>query len=1095
MAQLAAVENALYYPTALRAVQIFREKYLSLYGAQGWVFDPCCGEGDAVKELVKPSSPTAYYKMKTAGVELEELRAQAAAEKLDKAVQGDFESFLIETSPILIFMNPPYDYIGGERAEIIWINAIAPYLQRYRQMILVLPERFVEGGQDEKKLCLALFKNGLQLAKTRPYGGERVGAMRFPDPEYNDFKQYFIVVERPYGQPGLEPNIPIEGVVGEVTKKPHINLEGGNWRTFDIIAKEKTEYRTKLDDRKLMELFGKPKGEIPIIPLQQLREEITAALIAGGMFMGVPVDNTIVRGGIRIKTKRTRVKNTNNVEDIETQQMIAYVSELDMKTGEIETYDSETDEEAFGVRIEAIAKALQIELTNNQETVFVKDRDLERFSKRIEKVHAPKIIEGRQNGLFPTQIEAACTIMRGWEKQKSIFLVGEMGVGKTITSIAAAIGQVVYREPDKQKILILLPSKNDLVKKWKEEIALSCRELTPKIFHVSTIEELQHAFSQTGLTFILIKESMVKRSSGWEQVKLVDTMKTQKCHRCGQVSKLFNTKGELPTKDDEILYCSRCNEKHKQDTRNKQGKGDQTTNIKTYMTKYYAKYRWESNDEKRRAMELVKEQAAAFNNGVYGNKGNAYYPLAKYISKHYQGDYVLVADEAHQYKAGDSARGYAAGHLIVGAYKVLYMTGTFYNGYASSMFFSLFRANEQFQKEWTYDGVLDFVRLYGLEQKSTKTYFSEDKDTWSGYARKPSTTVKEIPGIHPAIIATMLPFTLFMKLKDLDFELPPQKSSTLFLDMPEETNKQLKNYLEKVRQQGIADWKETGSKSLLGSLTWARNGVYDSYPTGDKIYDEDKVKVRFSFPPINPDKMTPKEEAALRIVQHHKRRGFPSIIGYLQADRRPIQTRLIELFRKYGMRLEYMSSSVSDRVAFCTRVYESGADAIISNPQLMREGIDLLMVGATIWFSATDDAVLVNQFNARNHRIGQEHVTYAYYLGYNETYQAEIWKRTAKKVAAMQATQGDVRTGLSALLGDPDLISTVQNHLLDFAHYESDLSLDDFEPLEVMTANTKHIEKEESWYSYKDWAEEKGIEIPVRKRRSAKVPEAQMTLF
>lgn len=1091
MAQLAAIENALYYPTPTRVIQLFREKHLSLAYSRGLAFDPCCGEGSALKALF---DGVVSCNVKTAGIELEKKRASEAVNNLDFAYHGAFEDFDIETEIGFIFMNPPYDTANGERVEITWINMVAPLLPKGKSMMLVLPERFVEGGVDEGKLILALYKNGLTLIPASKYiDRDQVGAFKFPEPEYNDFKQYILVVYKPYSRPDRVDRIHVEGVVGEVDRRINsVELSDRVPDTFDVV-KSKKKYETKITEQELIDLFGQPTEQIPVTPLQSMRPEMTAAIIAGGMFSGVEMGNKVVRGGVKIKHVTTIQQTHNATEEIVTQKMIAKVSELDMETGDVVVFDSETDEDAFGERIEKIAHKLQAVLDEKNPCIFDREKDLARLSRKFELVHAPRVIDGKQNGLFPTQIEAAATVLRGWEMYKTVFLSGEMGVGKTITSIAAAIGRVKNKKSDAQNIVILLPSKNDLVEKWEEEIRLSCRDLNIEVFDVRTIPDVQRAFAHKGITVILVKESMVKRTSGWSHIWL----NKGKCFNCGKKAQLLNSDGEFPERNDETLYCDQCGIMHRTDVRNDRGKGDAVDTLKEYMQLYYSRYKWKNNDEKREAMRLVKRHAEQFKYTQYGNSGNAYYPLAKYILKHYSGTYVLVEDEAHQYKGGDSARGYASHQLIIGADRVLKMTGTFYNGYASSIFFQLYRANANFRKLWDYDSVNDFVALYGLQQKVTKVYNSSEQSTWSGYTKKPSVRVKEIPGIHPAMIATMLPFTVFMKLSDLDVSLPPQHSATLFMDVPETPKKLINNYLSNINAGAQAEMKEDGSMSLMGSLTWARGGAFDAYPIGDQIYDkDDKSKIKYSLSPIQPEKLAPKEEAVIRLVLKHRNMGFPSVIGYLQADRRPIQDRLIKLFEDYGLKLVYMPSTVKSRVPFVKAAFKDGADAIITNPNLMREGIDLLMINATIWMSAVDDAVLVNQFNARSNRIGQTHETYVYYLGYNETYQAEQWTRTAKKVAAMQAMHGDVRTGISALLGDMDLIATVQNHLLTFERYESDMTMDDLPPLEKVVT-TQKPKKAEGWYSFASWAEDKGVDIKDVKPRSRKVivPDAQIAMF
>ena len=76
------------------------------------------------------------------------------------------------------------------------------------------------------------------------------------------------------------------------------------------------------------------------------------------------------------------------------------------------------------------------------------------------------------------------------------------------------------------------------------------------------------------------------------------------------------------------------------------------------------------------------------------------YSIAKYIHRYLKHhiDYV-VFDEMHQLKAGDSAQGEAFGDLASVARKVIGLTGTLLNGYASGIFYILYRTFAQTMKK------------------------------------------------------------------------------------------------------------------------------------------------------------------------------------------------------------------------------------------------------------------------------------------------------------------------------------------------------------------------------------------------------------
>lgn len=67
------------------------------------LFDPCCGEGDALRQLGNGEYARTY------GAELDEERAQRAGDKLDCVALGSFfSSHIAKNAFHLVFLNPPY---------------------------------------------------------------------------------------------------------------------------------------------------------------------------------------------------------------------------------------------------------------------------------------------------------------------------------------------------------------------------------------------------------------------------------------------------------------------------------------------------------------------------------------------------------------------------------------------------------------------------------------------------------------------------------------------------------------------------------------------------------------------------------------------------------------------------------------------------------------------------------------------------------------------------------------------------------------------------------------------------------------------------
>jgi len=434
-------------------------------------------------------------------------------------------------------------------------------------------------------------------------------------------------------------------------------------------------------------------------------------------------------------------------------------------------------------------------------------------------------------------------------------------------------------------------------------------------------------------------------------------------------------------------------------------------------------------------------------NGKSDGPGYARYPLAKYIRDHYRDRYLLIIDEAHGYKASDSARAYAAQDLLASAHRTVQMTGTLYNGMASSIYYLLWRALPDFRKVWGWSDSQRFINEYGLFEKITRQY---DNDRYtssrSGYNQF-SERISEKPGIHPAMIALLLPSTVFFGIRDLEVILPPYSEHTLFVDKPEKFQK-IDTYLDSIRADAVQKMIKDKDMSLMSQLTWAKQGSWEMAALGDYVdgHSMDALDC--------PWDMWPKEEALLRLILQEKRAGRPVLCFVGQINRRDNTGRLCDLLAQYGMKGAVMRAEVKSRVEFVRTAIKGGADVIFTSAELVKEGIDLFELPTFVWLYGESKTYLVRQANRRAWRPGQDKPCKIFYLAYNKTPQAERMDRLAKKLAASQSLEGDVRQGLAAILGDEDFVSRLQDAAVSTEHFESDMTIEDLPELEKFVATT-----------------------------------------
>ena len=300
----------------------------------------------------------------------------------------------------------------------------------------------------------------------------------------------------------------------------------------------------------VLDLLGDPasSGE-RLRPLMAMRTEHAGMVAAAGLFNGAVIDGKVIRGSTVKRTierveQRTTEGGSEVTETIEAEVLAAQLSILDMQHAEVRVINSLDQKQEFESLLLGYAQDF-VDLAFRLYPPTFTASDVERYRPALEQVKAPRALAGRANGLFEPQLVRAGAILDGWRRHNVITLVGEMGTGKTAISVAAAAVKALQRKAHNQKVVVLLPPKDDLVKKWAEEIKTSLREIVqpdgsrgPQVVAAQTISDVQAAFAQPGLGFILLKETTAKMSSGWAKVPTL-RRKTKHgqvavCPTCGQ---------------------------------------------------------------------------------------------------------------------------------------------------------------------------------------------------------------------------------------------------------------------------------------------------------------------------------------------------------------------------------------------------------------------------------------------------------------------------------------------------------------------------------------------------------------------------------
>lgn len=427
------------------------------------------------------------------------------------------------------------------------------------------------------------------------------------------------------------------------------------------------------------------------------------------------------------------------------------------------------------------------------------------------------------------------------------------------------------------------------------------------------------------------------------------------------------------------------------------------------------------------------ERALGTTEFAFGQGG---YQPTEFVKRYLPQGYfdLLIVDEGHEYKNEGSAQGQAMGVLATKARKVLLLTGTLMGGYAHDLFYLLWRIMPQRMIE---DGFtrnrhgslgtasISFMRDHGILIDVYKETDEGSHRTARG--KKVTVHTKKGPGFGPKGIARyVLPFTVFLKLKDIGGNvLPSYKEHFVEVGMAGE-QKSRYEALETNLKGELRNALRRGDKSLLGVVL----NVLLAWPDccfREEVIKHPRSRHLLAFVPtvFGEGEMSPKEERLLDICRAEKARGRRVLVYTTYTGTRDTSSRLKTLLDQAGFKTAVLRASVdtSKREDWILDQVERGVDVLITNPELVKTGLDLLDFPAIVFMQTGYNVYTLQQAARRSWRIGQKQSVDVYFLGYEKTAQIACLTLMAKKIAVSQSTSGDMPdTGLDVLNQDGDSI-------------------------------------------------------------------------
>ncbi|MEP0805619.1 MAG: DEAD/DEAH box helicase [Chloroflexota bacterium] len=1102
-----AIEKMGWYPTSTRVAELLTTYFKS--AESGCLLDPCAGEGMAASILAKALNCQSW------GAELSPSRAALASEKMDRLFNAPWQScHLTNESITLLFLNPPYshDRLGDQkRLELEFLKSTTPKLMRGGALIYIVPHPLLRD---------------LDVASHLAGYYENITVHRYPETEFNQvivlaakrlkFKmpsneevqqvQAWAEVEPPMLVGADEPVYQLLSASDKSASGQPVRFSRLDWQPEEIV--DATQKRGVHSSKEWLDLLNPARGlgefKQPVMPLKKGH---IAMLMASGMMGTLSLTDEdgkpmLVKGRVvkvTEKIEETTDKKGNTTSEVFRDRFVSTVAIL--RQSGIELID----------KVEPLSKFMHKYGDQIGAHILSTYHPLYNFDPTPEEIAIldtlgtkRKSLPGQEKpGLLPTQRHIAAGVARAIKKHGVGNVQGEMGVGKTV--VGAAVLELLGAYP----AIILCPP--HLVPKWIREIeetipGAKAMELSrigrnaDDLGDVNDVRRFMQLREEGRLgqkPVAVIAHTSAKYGAGWEHAvirkRFVDeedgrVFEALACPACGSPIQIDLPGGFVTTATtiEEL--------------------GNKRRFCQAEITGYEL-------DEHR---QLTRDEHG---NPVWGKRicgaplfqfTGRRWALADYIAKHAKGEFkLLITDEVHQMAAKASDRGIAF-HQLVGATKyTLTLTGTFFGGRSTSIFWLLHRLNAGVRRDFAFNDEKRWARLYGVletTRKSKRTDDDGDEDGFTGN-RRYQNQAKEQPGISPAIVNRLLDTTVFLSLKDLGLALPHYAEEVVTLNMMDEQGRQYRSMEKRLRDLAL-----NNRRYLSTWLQWTLARPNSAFR--DEVVEIDEVDRKGEFlrkrqlmalPAVVDGATMPKEEWLVDFCRSERQQGRKVLIYLRQTGMRDIQDRILKILREGGVRAEVLHSGVNPRKReewIAKRVV--GLDALVVNPRLVETGLDLIAFSSVVFGEIEYSLYTLWQAVRRVWRLGQTKPVKAIFSVYSDAMEARALALMGQKMKAAQLLYGDEVGGAIVPEEDGDILMKLAREALESADLPDLQSLFADEvvvsnsPMGCPTAPSSPLPVPETpkVVSWADWMSQKNVAVRSGSRgRSKQAAQNQISLF
>lgn len=641
-------------------------------------------------------------------------------------------------------------------------------------------------------------------------------------------------------------------------------------------------------------------------------------------------------------------------------------------------------------------------------------------------------LSGSKFSYFPSQREKIAAAVKGLSRYRRVWLIAEMGSGKSPMSLGAVWALLVAKRSF--KALVLCPG--HLVRKWKREVEWCLPDVLVEIIrNFKDLQEWrQRAARHVGPAVAVISKETAKLGFDVDRP-------------CAAKRKLLRIElegGGCKRIAYDVAACPACGAIQTSKT------GDQENPLE------HAEYLEVGTPRRcKNCGNKLATSARGFRKGVH---------LDRYIQRKMKGFFdAIIADEVHELAGADTIQGNCFGTLASACRYTLALTGTLIGGHARDLHAPLWRMSPELLRQRGFDlaalrggqvgaigrNARSFISHYGVLEHQVVRGVDDDiggRVTRGACGRKRQYKTEELPrpGISPDLYNHFLIGRgVFMSLSELGPALPklerilePCAMSGALREGYTRIDRDIQDAIKQKAHHGKGP-------PVLATIRIQALDAYADKPWGWEAitcpaYDEQGKRCGNQFI-TQPEDLGEfhcdgKGRKLAEICKAELKAGRRCCVYVSFTGKHDVRPKIQRILAEAGLRAVIMPDTVQPiaREDWIAKHLDA-MDVLIVHPKRVMTGLDLIAFPSLIFYQLGYSTHVLRQASARARRPTQDKDCKVFFLYYSGTIQEKALALMGEKEAASQALEGVFDTNaLRAMMNggeNDDILAALANSL------------------------------------------------------------------